>query len=72
MSRRLKRTVEAVKGRAIKVIIDETGDRKKGKKTEYVARQGLGSVGKVDRGRVELRSGLQSPEFEAFTNCYAQ
>jgi SRSO17 transposase len=28
------------------VIIDETGDRKKGKKTDYVARQYLGSIGK--------------------------
>ena len=30
------------------VVIDETGDRKKGKKTDYVARQYLGSVGKVE------------------------
>ena len=33
-SRRIDRTVEAVKGKAIKVIIDETGDRKKGNKTD--------------------------------------
>jgi SRSO17 transposase len=33
-TRRLERTVEAVKGKAIKVIIDETEDRKKGNKTD--------------------------------------
>jgi len=43
-------------GRAIKLVIDETGDRKKGKKTDYVARQYLGSVGKVDRGIVSVNA----------------
>jgi len=33
----------------IKVIIDATGGRKKGKKTDYVARQYLGSMGKIDQ-----------------------
>src|SRR5438552_18994367 len=32
------------------LIIDETGDRKHGTKTAHVARQYLGSVGKVDNG----------------------
>ena len=32
--RRLTRLKQALNGRAITVIIDETGDRKKGKKTE--------------------------------------
>jgi SRSO17 transposase len=45
-----------VKGKAIKVIIDETGDRKKGNKTDYVARQYLGSVGKVNRGMVSVNA----------------
>ncbi len=31
-----------------------TGDRKKGKKTDYVNRQYLGSVGKVDNGIVSV------------------
>ncbi len=39
---------------AITVVIHETGDRKKGKKTDYVARQYLGSVGKVDNGKGTL------------------
>jgi SRSO17 transposase len=37
-----------LKGKAITVVIDETGDRKRGKKTNYVARQYLGSTGKID------------------------
>ena len=53
---RLEKTLAAVKGKAIKVIIDETGDRKKGNKTDYVARQYLGSVGKVDRGMVSVNA----------------
>ena len=54
--RRLARTLKALKGEKIIVIIDETGDRKKGKKTDYVARQYLGSVGKIDRGIVSVNA----------------
>lgn len=36
--------------------LDESGDRKKGKKTDYVARQYLGSVGKVDNGIVSVNA----------------
>jgi SRSO17 transposase len=35
-------------------VIDETGDRKKGKKTDYVARPYLGSMGKVDNYKIGL------------------
>jgi hypothetical protein len=38
------------------LIIDETGDRKAGTKTAHVARQYLGSVGKVDNGIVAVSS----------------
>ena len=55
-SRRLKKIKEALKGNAITIVIDETGDRKKGKKTDYVSRQYLGSVGKVDRGIVSVNA----------------
>lgn len=55
-SRRLTKIRKALKGNAITVVIDETGDRKKGKKTDYVARQYLGSVGKVDRGIVSVNA----------------
>lgn len=54
--RRLTLTLKALKEEKITVIIDETGDRKKGKKTDYVARQYLGSVGKVDRGIVSVNA----------------
>jgi len=54
--RRLSLTLKALKEQKITVIIDETGDRKKGKKTDYVARQYLGSVGKIDRGIVTVNA----------------
>jgi SRSO17 transposase len=38
------------------LIIDETGDRKKGSHTDYVARQYLGRIGKVDNGIVCVTS----------------
>lgn len=53
---RLKNTKDALKGHKITVIIDETGDRKKGNKTDYVDRQYLGSVGKIDRGIVSVNA----------------
>ncbi|MEA5622896.1 IS701 family transposase [Nostoc sp. UHCC 0251] len=59
--RRLNKLKTALDGNAITVVIDETGDRKKGKKTDYVARQYLGSVGKVDNGIVSVNAyGLYS------------
>ncbi len=54
--RRLKKILQALKGNTITLVIDETGDRKKGKKTDYVARQYLGSVGKVDNGIVSVNA----------------
>lgn len=36
------------------MVIDETGDRKKGKKTDYVARQYLGRREKIDNGIVSV------------------
>ena len=54
--RRLTKTSEALKGKSITVVIDETGDRKKGKKTDYVARQYLGSIGKIDQGIVSVNA----------------
>lgn len=54
--KRLRRLLKALNGQAIKVVIDETGDRKKGKKTDYVSRQYLGSLGKVDNGIVSVNA----------------
>jgi len=55
-SRRLAKIKKALQGNAITVVIDETGDRKKGKKTDYVARQYLGSIGKIDNGVVSVNA----------------
>jgi len=55
-SKRLRRLLKALNGQAITVVLDETGDRKKGKKTDYVARQYLGSIGKVDNGIVSVNA----------------
>ncbi len=54
--RRLTLTLEALKGSRITVVVDETGDRKKGKTTDYVARQYLGSGGKIDNGIVSVNA----------------
>jgi SRSO17 transposase len=54
--RRLNKLKKELDGQAITVVIDETGDRKKGKKTDYVARQYLGSVGKIDNGIVSVNA----------------
>ncbi len=53
---RLKSILNRLGENSIIVIIDETGDRKKGNKTDYVSRQYLGSVGKVDRGIVSVNA----------------
>jgi len=55
-SRRLVKIKKKLQGKAITVVIDETGDRKKGKKTDYVARQYLGSIGKIDNGIVSVNA----------------
>ncbi len=52
----MSRILKALNGNAITVVINETGDRKKGKKTDYVCRQYLGSVGKVDNGIVSVNA----------------
>ncbi len=55
-TRRLNLTRKVLKDSEINLVIDETGDRKKGKKTDYVARQYLGSVGKIDNGIVSVNA----------------
>ena len=46
--RRLNKLKQVLNGQAITVVIDETGDIKKGKKTDYVGRQYLENVLKVE------------------------
>ncbi len=55
-SQRLNKIKNQLKEKEITVVIYETGDRKKVKKTDYVARQYLGSVGKVDEGIVSVNA----------------
>jgi SRSO17 transposase len=51
---RLELILKALNGQKIVVIIDETGDKKKGKKTDYVSRQYIGNLGKVENGIVAV------------------
>lgn len=52
--RRLELILNWVDGEEIAVIIDETGDKKKGNKTDYVKRQYIGNLGKVENGIVSV------------------
>jgi SRSO17 transposase len=54
--RRLEVTKKALAGRSVTVLIDDTGDRKKGEHTDYVCRQYIGNVGKVDNGIVSVHA----------------
>ena len=47
--RRLEIILNNLQGRSIILIIDETGDKKKGKSTDYVKRQYIGNIG--NRGK---------------------
>jgi SRSO17 transposase len=51
---RLKLILQVLKGRPIILIIDETGDKKKGTTTDYVKRQYIGNLGKVENGIVAV------------------
>lgn len=52
--KRLGLTRELLGSHPITLMIDETGDRKKGRTTDYVSRQYLGSLGKIDNGLVTV------------------
>jgi len=52
--RRIERRLRAIRGRKIFLIVDETGDPKKGRETDYTARQYLGKLGKIDQGIVAV------------------
>jgi len=53
-NRRLKLILNRINGEEIMVIIDETGDKKKGKTTDYVKRQYIGNLGKIENGIVAV------------------
>lgn len=50
--KRLELILQVLKGRPIILIIDETGDKKKGTSTDYVKRQYIGNLGKTENGIV--------------------
>ena len=54
--RRLELTIKMLEGRPFKLVIDETGDKKKGNHTDYVTRQYIGNLGKVDNGIVSVNA----------------
>ena len=51
---RLKLILELLKGQPLILLIDETGDCKKGTSTDYVKRQYIGNVGKKENGIVAV------------------
>jgi FOG: Transposase len=53
-AQRLKLILQVLEGREIILIIDETGDRKKGDDTDYVKRQYIGNLGKIENGIVAV------------------
>jgi SRSO17 transposase len=54
--KRLALTLKVLKGRSLILLIDETGDCKKGKRTDYVKRQYIGNVGKKENGIVAVNA----------------
>lgn len=54
--RRLELILQQLNGQAITLVIDETGDRKKGKTTDYVDRQYIGNLGKIENGIVSVNA----------------
>ena len=54
--RRLEIILNVLEGREITVIIDEKGDKKKGKTTDYVKKQYIGNLGKIESGIVSVNA----------------
>jgi SRSO17 transposase len=56
VQRRLSLILSMLKGESFILIIDETGDKKKGHSTDYVSRQYIGNLGKVENGLVSVNA----------------
>ena len=54
--KRLTLIKSVVKERPFILCIDETGDKKKGKTTDYVSRQYIGNLGKIEHGIVSVNT----------------
>ncbi len=48
--------LQVLQGRSFTLIIDDTGDKKKGQTTDYVARQYIGNLGKIEQGIVSVNA----------------
>ncbi|NJR73382.1 MAG: IS701 family transposase [Scytonema sp. CRU_2_7] len=55
-NRRLKILNKALNGGSFLLCIDETGDKKKGTTTDYVDRQYIGNLGKIENGIVSVNA----------------
>jgi SRSO17 transposase len=53
-AQRLQLIQQTIGSREIVLIIDDTGDRKKGQHTDYVKRQYIGNLGKIENGIVAV------------------
>ncbi len=53
---RLALILNQIHGQALVLVIDDTGDRKKGKSTDYMERQYISNIGKVDNGIVSVNA----------------
>jgi SRSO17 transposase len=53
---RLKLTKRMLHNRSFVLCLDETGDKKKGKTTDYAARQYIGNLGKLENGLVSVNA----------------
>jgi SRSO17 transposase len=51
---RLRRILQTIGERKIALVIDDPGDRKKGQQTDYVKRQYIGNLGKIENGIVAV------------------
>ncbi|MBW4434716.1 MAG: IS701 family transposase [Pelatocladus maniniholoensis HA4357-MV3] len=56
VERRLSLTLSMLKGETFILLIDETVDKKKGNSTDYVSRQYIGNLGKVENGLVSVNA----------------
>jgi len=54
--KRLQLLKRVLQERPFILCIDETGDKKKGKTTDYVARQYIGNLGKIENGIVSVNA----------------
>jgi len=52
--KRLELILAALQGEQVFLLIDDTGERQKGASTDYVQRQWIGNLGKVENGLVAV------------------